>query len=143
MAVPFPPNIPAPSSRSYSPGEYPQVEFEAQNGVKTVIRYGKNRINSSLSLAFNNISDDLAGHIIANYVEVMSVYDTVDFENSKAMEGIEDTQAGSGEALRRYMKESANISPLKWRYDGPPMVTSVYPGRSNVECKFVACLDSP
>jgi len=32
---------------------------------------------------------------------------------------------------------------LKWRYDGPPMVTSVYPGRSNVECKFVACLDSP
>ena len=143
MAVPFPPNIPAPSSRSYSPGEYPQREFQAQNGVKTVIRYGKHRYDSTLTLSFNNISDDVAGHIIFNYVTVMSVYDTVDFENSKAMEGIEDTQAGSGFALRRYMKESADISPLKWRYDGPPTVTSVYPGRSNVECKFVACLDSP
>ena len=143
MAVAFPPDLPAPSSRSYSPGEYPQVEFEAQNGVKTVIRYGKNRINSSLSLAFNNISDDLAGHIISNYVDVMSVYDFVDFENSKAMDGIEDTQAGSGFALTKYMKEAPDFSAQKWRYDGPPAVTSVYPGRSNVECKFVACLDSP
>ncbi len=139
----FPDDLPAPSARSYSPGEYPQVEFEANNGVKTVIRYGKNRINSSLTLSYNNLSDDLAGHIVDNYVDVMSVYDYVDFEDSKAMDGIEDTMDGSGFALRRYMKESANISPLKWRYDGPPIVTSVVPGRSNVECKFVACLDSP
>ena len=139
----FPAALPAPSSRTYSPGDYPQVEFEAQNGVKTVIRYGKNRTGSILTLTYNNISDDLAGHIISNYVAVMSIYDYVDFEDSKAMDGIEDTMAGSGEALRRYMKESANISPLKWRYDGPPEVTSVVPGRSNVQCKFVACLDSP
>jgi hypothetical protein len=141
--VDFPAALPAPSSRSYSPGEYPQVEFEANNGVKTVIRYGKNRTNSLLTLSYNNISDDLAGHIISNYVAVMSVYDYVDFEDSKAMEGIEDTQAGSGFALRKYMKEDDEFSAQKWRYDGPPMVTSVYPGRSNVECKFVACLDSP
>ena len=139
----FPAVLPAPSSRTYSPGDYPQVEFEAQNGVKTVIRYGKNRTNSSLTLSYNNISDDLAGHIIANYVSVMSVYDYVDFDDSKAMDGIEDTQAGSGFALRKYMKESPEFSAQKWRYDGPPAVTSVYPGRSNVECKFVACLDSP
>ena len=139
----FPAILPAPSTRTYSPGEYPQVEFEAQNGVKTVIRYGKNRINSSLTLSYNNISDDLAGHIIANYVSVMSVYDYVDFDDSKAMDGIEDTQAGSGFALTKYMKESPDFSAQKWRYDGPPAVTSVYPGRSNVQCKFVACLDSP
>ena len=139
----FPAVLPAPSSRTYSPGDYPQVEFEAQNGVKTVIRYGKNRTGSSLTLSYNNISDDLAAHIISNYVAVMSVYDYVDFENSKAMDGIEDTQAGSGFALRKYMKESPEFSAQKWRYDGPPIVTSVFPGRSNVECKFVACLDSP
>tara|TARA_Y100000748_G_scaffold299432_1_gene296268 strand:- start:3475 stop:3903 length:429 start_codon:yes stop_codon:yes gene_type:complete len=139
----FPAVLPAPSSRTYSPGDYPQVEFEAQNGVKTVIRYGKNRTGSLLTLTYNNISDDLAGHIIANYVAVMSVYDYVDFEDSKAMEGIEDTAAGSGFALRKYMKESPEFSAQKWRYDGPPEVTSVVPGRSNVQCKFVACLDSP
>ena len=143
MAQQFPAVLPAPSSRSYSPGEYPQVEFEAQNGVKTVIRYGKNRTGSQLTLQYENISDDLAGHIIANYVAVMSIYDFVDFENTKAMDGIEDTQAGSGFALRKYMKESSDFSAQKWRYDGPPSVTSVYPGRSNVECKFVGCLDSP
>ena len=139
----FPAVLPAPSSRTYSPGDYPQVEFEAQNGVKTVIRYGKNRTGSLLTLTYNNISDDLAGHIISNYVAVMSIYDYVDFEDSKAMEGIEDTAAGSGFALRKYMKESPEFSAQKWRYDGPPEVTSVVPGRSNVQCKFVACLDSP
>ena len=29
------PNI-KPSSRSYTPGTYPQTEFEAQNGAKTI-----------------------------------------------------------------------------------------------------------
>ena len=143
MVVAFPPDLPAPSTRTYSPGEFPQVEFEAQNGVKTVIRYGKNRTNSLLTLSYNNISDDLAGHIISNYVAVMSVYDYVEFEGSKAIEGVKDTQAGSGFALSKYMKEDDQFSAQKWRYDGPPMVTSVFPGRSNVECKFVACLDSP
>ena len=143
MVVAFPPDLPAPSTRTYSPGEFPQVEFEAQNGVKTVIRYGKNRTNSLLTLSYNNISDDLAGHIISNYVAVMSVYDYVEFEGSKAIEGVKDTQAGSGLALSKYMIEDDQFSAQKWRYDGPPMVTSVFPGRSNVECKFVACLDSP
>ena len=143
MVVPFPADLPAPSTRTYSPGNFPQVEFEAQNGVKTVIRYGKNRTNSSLTLSYNNISDDLAGHIISNYVAVMSVYDYVEFEGSKAIDGVKDTQAGSGLALSKYMKEDDQFSAQKWRYDGPPMVTSVFPGRSNVECKFVASLDSP
>ena len=142
-SVPFPANLPAPSARSYSPGEYPQNEFQALNGVKTVIRYGKRRYNSTLTLAYNNITDDLAGHIISNYVEVMSVYDYVEFEGSRAIDGVEDTQTGSGLALSKYMKEDDQFSAQKWRYDGPPTVTSVFPGRSNVECKFVACLDSP
>ena len=43
----FEPTTLVPSTRSYSPGNYPQVEFEAQNGVKTVIRYGKNRTGAS------------------------------------------------------------------------------------------------
>ena len=30
---------------------------------------------------------------------------------------------------------------LRYRYHGPPTVTSVKPNISNVQCKFVACLD--
>jgi hypothetical protein len=129
----FTPTNLIPSARSYSPGEYPQVEFEANNGVKTVIRYGKNRTGSTFNLAFNNIQDSDAAAILQNYEDINSVWDEVDFSGTKVLEG-------ASSQMQSYFVERTE---LKWRYDGPPMVTSVYPGRSNVECKFVACLDSP
>ena len=149
------PNI-KPTSGIYSPGNYPQVEFEAQNGVKTVIRYGKNRTGATLSLGFNNIEDQKAAEILDHYEEVNSVWNYVTFGNDDALSGVGFVQGTQrSQFLSNYMKEGGNktkrakdgssteSSGLKWRYDGPPMVTSVYPGRSNVECKFVACLDSP
>lgn len=132
MAQFKPTNI-TPSTRSYSPGEYPQVEFEAQNGVKTVIRYGKNRTGSSLSLGFDNILDSDAAAILKNYEDINSIWDEVTFSGTNVINGADST-------LQSYLIERTE---LKWRYDGPPEVTSVYPGRSNVQCKFVACLDSP
>ena len=133
MATTFRPTNLVPSTRSYSPGEYPQVEFEAQNGVKTVIRYGKYRTGSSLTLGFNNISDVDAATILQNYQDVNSVWDEVTFNGTGVVEG-------ASSEMQSFFVERTE---LKWRYDGPPTVTSVYPGRSNVECKFVACLDSP
>ena len=132
MAQFKPTNI-TPSTRSYSPGEYPQVEFEAQNGVKTVIRYGKNRTGSLLSLGFDNILDSDAAAILKNYEDINSIWDEVSFTGTNVINGADST-------LQSYLIERTE---LKWRYDGPPEVTSVYPGRSNVQCKFVACLDSP
>ena len=132
MAQFKPTNI-TPSTRSYSPCEYPQVEFEAQNGVKTVIRYGKNRTGSSLSLGFDNILDSDAAAILKNYEDINSIWDEVTFSGTNVINGADST-------LQSYLIERTE---LKWRYDGPPEVTSVYPGRSNVQCKFVACLDSP
>jgi len=129
----FKPTNVTPSTRSYSPGEYPQVEFEAQNGVKTVIRYGKNRTGSSLSLGFDNILDSDAAAILKNYEDINSIWDEVTFSGTNVINGADST-------LQSYFLERTE---LKWRYDGPPEVTSVYPGRSNVQCKFVACLDSP
>ena len=129
----FKPTNVTPSTRSYSPGEYPQVEFEAQNGVKTVIRYGKNRTGSSLSLGFDNILDSDAAAILKNYEDINSIWDEVTFSGTNVINGADST-------LQSYLIERTE---LKWRYDGPPEVTSVYPGRSNVQCKFVACLDSP
>jgi len=129
----FKPTNVTPSTRSYSPGEYPQVEFEAQNRVKTVIRYGKNRTGSSLSLGFDNILDSDAAAILQNYEDINSIWDEVTFSGTNVINGADS-------ALQSYFLERTE---LKWRYDGPPEVTSVYPGRSNVQCKFVACLDSP
>lgn len=133
MATLFRPTNLVPSTRSYSPGDYPQVEFEAQNGVKTVIRYGKYRTGSSLTLGFNNISDVDAATILQNYQDVNSVWDEVTFNGTGVVEG-------ASSEMQSFFVERTE---LKWRYDGPPTVTSIYPGLSNVECKFVACLDSP
>jgi hypothetical protein len=129
----FPTTVPTPTSRSYSPGTYPQTEFEAQNGVKTVIRYGKNRTSATLTLGFSNITDVQAATILLNYEAVNSVWDEVTFNGTNVIEGAESE-------LQSFFIERTE---LKWRYSGPPKVTSVFPGISNVSCSFVACLDAP
>lgn len=124
-----------PTSRSYSPGQYPSTNFESLDGTKTHIRYGNKRVNATLSLGFSNISDADAALILANYEQVNSDWNYVTFNRGFATAGVGST------TLSNYFKESG--SGLKWRYSGPPSVTSTFKGLSNVSCSFVACLDSP
>ena len=133
----MPHNFPSikPSSRSYNPGEYPQTKFEAQNGVKTIMRYGKNRVNATLQLGFANISDADAALILSNYENVNSDWDYVTFSSANGTAGVGSTN------LSNYFQEVG--SGLKWCYSGPPNVTSSFKGLSNVSCSFVACLDAP
>ena len=130
------PNI-KPTSRTYTPGKYPQVEFVAQNGAKSVLRYGNKPVDAKLTLSFTNITDSQANEILQKYEEVNSVYKFIHFPSDSSMAGIED------ETLRFRFQErdTSNNTLLRYRFDGPPTVTSVRPGRSNVQCKFVACLD--
>ena len=133
-------NFPAikPSSRSYTPGRYPQVEFIAQNGAKTVLRYGNKKVDAKLSLSFTNITDLQANEILTLYETVNSVYDYINFSSQKknALAGI--TSSG---LRRKVSQQNNNGYKLRYRFDGPPTLTSVKPGISNVQCKFVACLD--
>jgi hypothetical protein len=124
-----------PTSRSYNPGQYPSTDFESLDGTKTHIRYGNKRVNATLNLGFSNISDADAALILANYEQVNSDWNYVTFNRGFATAGVEST------TLSNYFKESG--SGLKWRYSGPPSVTSTFKGLSNVSCSFVACLDSP
>ena len=130
---PFP-NI-KPASRSYTPGSYPQTEFVAQNGAKSVIRYGNKKTDAKLSLGFSNITDSQANEILDLYDTVNSVYDYISFASSNALAGIDNNNLIFKKA------EIDNGVKLRYRFDGPPTVTSVRPGISNVQCKFVACLD--
>lgn len=131
----FPVGI-TPTSRNYSPGEFPQSVFEAQNGAKTVLRYGNKRVNASLSLSFKNITDNQAAEILANYENINSDWDYLNFNGTDVLKGIEPTTS----TLKTYVRESN--SGLRWRYAKAPQVSSgTYPGVSNVSCSFVACLD--
>ena len=133
----FFPNI-QPTSRSYTPGTYPQVEFVAQNGAKTVLRYGNKKVNAKLTLGFTNISDLQANEILDLYEEVNSDYDFILFTRLGAMAGISNNNLLFKETE---IDQNNRSFKLRYRFDGPPTVTSVRPGRSNVQCKFVACLD--
>jgi len=124
-----------PSSRSYEPGDYPSNTFESLDGTKTHLRYGNKRVNATLTLGFQNISDSDAALILDNYKNVNSDWDYVTFDSGNATAGVTNAN------LLSYLKESG--SSLKWRYSKPPKVTNVYPGISNVTCSFVACLDAP
>ena len=99
------------------------------------MRYGNKRVNATLQLGFSNISDTNAALILANYEDVNSDYDYVTFSSSNGTAGVSSTN------LSNYFQEVG--SGLKWRYSGPPSVTSTFKGLSNVSCSFVACLDSP
>jgi hypothetical protein len=132
--VAFPSGL-RPSSRSYSPGEYPSRSFESLDGTKTYLRYGNKRVNATLNLGFSNISDADAALILSNYESVNSDWDYITFNDENATLGINSSN------LKAFVNETG--SSLRWRYDGPPSVTSIFPGRSNVSCSFIACLDSP
>ena len=132
-SVPFPPSIKV-STRSYNPGVYPSASFQSLDGTKTHIRYSNKRVDASLKLGFTNISDADAALILDNYQSVNSVWDYVSFDNSKITDGI------ASSSLKTFLNESG--TSLRWRYSSPPEVISVFPGISNVNCNFVACLDS-
>ena len=129
------PNI-KPSSRTYTPGRYPQVEFVAQNGAKTVLRYGNKPVDAKLTLGFTNIKDSQVLQILDLYEDVNSDYDFINFPSSSALAGF-----SSSSLVNKMAETDSNLTKLRYRFDGPPTVTSVRPNRSNVQCKFVACLD--
>ena len=135
--ISFPENI-APSSRSFKAGEYPQAVFEAQNGAKSIIRYGNKQVNATLTLGFTNISDENVMSILNNYKNVNSEWNYITFSKTKGLQGTDHNGL-----LNTVISGTSNYmeSSLRWRYSAPPTITSVQPGINNVTCSFVACLD--
>ena len=138
-----------PTSRSYSPGTYPSTDFESLDGTKTHLRYGNKRVNATLQLGFSNIPDQEAAIIIENYESVNGNWDYVvfsvvrgsSFDGTYGLAGLGNHDIPNTKGLKDIVKEGG--PGLKWRYSGPPTVTSTFKGLSNVSCSFVACLDSP
>lgn len=125
-AVAFPSLIP--SQRSYDPGSYPETRFEAQNGAVVRLRYGNQRVTSTLSLTFQHINDYNAALILNNYEQVMGGDNWAVFTAS-------NVAAGASSELVPWITETN--SALRWKYSKPPSVTSIKVGLSTVSCEFV------
>jgi hypothetical protein len=49
-----------PTSRDFSPGDWPIKRYNSQSGAEVRILYGSRRTNAKLSLGYDNISDSNA-----------------------------------------------------------------------------------
>ena len=130
-AVVFPDIVP--TSRRYSPGEFPQAEFRALNGATTTLRYGNRRFNAELDLGFQNITDDQAAILLKLYEDVTVADDWLTFS-------VSNIAGGASSNLGVYLRETGG-SGLRWRFAEPPMVNSVKPGRSSVQVRMIGRLD--
>lgn len=121
-----------PTRREYEPGVFPEVQFQSQNGAVVRVRYGNQRSKSKLSLTFENISDYNASLILQNYYQVMVDDNHTTFTTT-------DGAAGLGADLQPWIRETNG--GLKWKYEGPPTLSSVRPGLSTISCRFTGELE--
>ena len=119
-----------PTARSYKPGRIPETVFTGQNGSVSFVQFGGAFVNAELTLTFANIADASAADILTHY-NSMSGDDNVLFGDTRGL-------GGMGAKLQGKMETGREL--LKYRYNGPPEVTSVYPGLSTVTCSFIGYL---
>ena len=119
-----------PTGRKYIPGRLPETRFQSQNGATTFVQFGGYFVNAKLELTFQNIRDEDAQAILVHYGSVVGD-DHVTFDIGHGLDGMKD-------GLRNAIENGKGT--LRYRYDGPPEVVSVYPGVSSVSCSFIGYL---
>jgi hypothetical protein len=118
----------APSSRSFSAGDYAYKTFQSQSGKEVRILYGDKRTGMTLDLGYSNISDTKADDFIAHYDEVKGGFTA--FTLPAAF------RTGWGGNTAAIDAATGN----QWRYSDPPTITSVRPGISSVTVRLVGVL---
>ena len=114
-----------PTSRDFTPGNWPVKSYKSQSGAEVRILYGDTRTSMELTLGYDNISDAQAEQFLTHYDETKGTYNTFTINSS--------TKAGwSGTATAI---DSGAIN--RWRYADPPQVTAVKPGRSSVRVSLL------
>lgn len=117
-----------PTSRDFSPGDWPVKRFNAQSGAEIRILYGSLRTNAKISLGYDNITDANAQLFLDDYAEQIGTLRTFNLPSA--------VQTG-------WTGSSASIDAppgAKWRYESEPAVRSIRPGRSSVTVNLVAVI---
>lgn len=120
-----------PSSRQFDPGDFPVKAFKAQDGMEVRILYGSKRTGQQMTLEYRAIPDVDAEQFLDHYIEQRGTF------GSWAMTADAGARKGWGGSYKALeVVKSGN----RWRYAGPPKITSVYPGVSSVSVALIAVL---
>lgn len=135
MAVLFPSLTP--SSRTFNAPKWPTNATTSQSGVITRRLWGSKPSQASMSLAFNNISDDNAALIVAAYHAAQGPTTEVLLPSA--------VLSGISAALQSGISQVTTNSGLHWFFaeDNGPSIESTAPGRCNVQVDLIAELRVP
>ena len=127
-----------PSGRSWNTGQFPIKTYTSQNGAEIRILYSDAPTNKTLNLEYEGIEDEKAELFFDHFYKVKGIYHTfliykTTYSAKTGWAGKESTLGAWGDT------ENPDLNRrLRWRYAEPPVITSVYPGRSNISVKLVA-----
>ena len=120
MAV-FPTLIP--SSRAYTPGDYPNTSHRALSGVESRVRHSNVLLDASLSLSFNGITQAQLISIINHYKGQLGSYESFSLP-AEVWSGISSVN-------------DVDVTSYRWRYNDPPSVEDLPCGKHIVELRLV------
>lgn len=127
----FPPF--APSSRSFTPGIYPQRTYRALSGVVTKRTFGNAPSQSTLDMTFENIADSTAAAIVNHYRSQTAI--------NRRFQVTATTMGGVIAGLTAIA--NGTIDNLRFEYKDPPSVQSVRPGLSTINVALVGEIRDP
>jgi hypothetical protein len=117
----------APSSRSFSPGLYPQKSYKSLSGYVVKRTFGDRPSSAKLDLEFSNITDDKVVGIL-NHYRSQTARNARFKVSSKVLTGLSgDLAQIAGGAL----------DDLRWEYEAPPQVQSIRNGVSSVRVSLL------
>lgn len=108
-----------PSTRTYSPGQYPHSAFTAWSGAENRVRHSNVMLDATLRLSFSGLTEAQMLSVLSHYQGQRGGYESFALP-SDVWSGITAT---------------STLSPYgyRWRYDGAPVVTDLPCGGHIVE----------
>jgi hypothetical protein len=129
MAV-FPSYIP--TRRNFTPGIFPQKSFRTLGGTVAKRTFGNVAYGAKLELEFTNITDDKVQAIIAHY--------QFQTQRNQRFQLPDSVVAGMNASLATSVKA---VSTLRWEYESPPAIESIFPGISVVSLSLIGEIRDP
>lgn len=121
-----------PTRRNFTPGIFPQKSFRTLGGTVAKRTFGNVAYGAKLELEFTNIIDDKVQAIIAHYQ-----YQT---QRNQRFQLPDTVIAGMNVSLAASVKA---VSTLRWEYEGPPAIESIFPGISVVSLTLIGEIRDP
>ena len=125
MTVDFP--ALCPTRRSLRAGSYPARRYESISGASITRLYGSKAFNAELTLSFLLGDDDMAA-VLKSYHDSYGGADDLNLP--------EIVYGGMSDDLRAQIRDY-----YSWRWNAPPSVESLFPGRSRIQVTLIGTLD--